>query len=172
MRRAGQKDILQVDEAGLLAACGKSEVGLGGTPSAVPIRDFQAKRLRLLVMSLADGDVHRGVCWVHPSLGNEPQRPARRYVVAQVDLDIVIAGKALVLSAAEGIEVSAIELADDRGHIGASIVDGFRDGVRRRDGGDGQLDRRNHEPLIGKNLGAGRMVDHHQLQVVVVVGFP
>ncbi len=57
-RRAGQKDIFQVDEAGLLPARRKAQVCLGGTPSAVPVGDFKAESVRLLVMSLADGDVY------------------------------------------------------------------------------------------------------------------
>ncbi len=57
-RRAGQKDIFQVDQAGLFPARRESQVGLGGTPSAVPIGNFKAKSVRLLVMPLADGDVY------------------------------------------------------------------------------------------------------------------
>ena len=118
VRCAGQKDILQVDEAGLLAARREAQVRPGGAPSAVPIRHFEAKSARLLLASLADRNVYRGVGRVHPSLGNQPQRPARRHIVAQINLHIVIAGKPLILPASKGIQVVAIELADDFGHVG------------------------------------------------------
>ncbi len=47
---------------------------------------------------------------MYPSPGYQPERATRRHIVAQVYLDIVIAGKALVLSAAEGIEILAVEV--------------------------------------------------------------
>ena len=46
---------------------------------------------------------------MYPSPGYQPEWAARRHIVAQVYLDIVIAGKALVLSATEGIEILAVE---------------------------------------------------------------
>ena len=114
-----------------------------------------------LVMSLADGDVYGGVGWVYPPLGYQPEGAACRHVVAQVNLDIVIAGKPLELSAAEGIEIVAVEVADDRGYVGALIVCCFGNVVGRRDGGDGEFGRWYHEPLIGKDFGARGMVDDH-----------
>ena len=44
-RRAGQEDIIQVDETGLLAPSRKAQVRPGGVPSSVPVRNFQTQRL-------------------------------------------------------------------------------------------------------------------------------
>ena len=46
------------------------------------------------------------------------------------------------------------------------------DSVRSLDGGDAKLGGWNHEPLIHEHLGSRRMVHGHQIQIVVVVGFP
>ena len=73
----------------------------------------------------------------------------------------MVAGDALVLSATEGVEVVAVELADDRSHIRALIICCLRDGVRRGNGGDGQFDWRDSKPLVGKDLGSCGMIDDH-----------
>ena len=47
-----------------------------------------------------------------------------------------------------------------------------RDVVRRGNGGDAKLRRRNHEAFVHKNLGSSRMIDRHQRQIIVVVDLP
>ncbi len=42
MRGAGQEDVLQIDEAGFLTAGRETEICLGGAPSAVTVRNFEA----------------------------------------------------------------------------------------------------------------------------------
>src|SRR5580704_5283366 len=105
---------------------------------------------------------------MYPSLRNQPQGAGRGHIVAEVHLDIVVAGKPLVLSPTEGIQIVAVEVGDDRGYVGALVVGCFLDVAWRRDGGDGELRGGDYEPLVGEDFGADRMVDDHQFQVVVV----
>src|SRR5258708_6635004 len=109
---------------------------------------------------------------MYPSPGYQPEWATRRHIVAQVYLDIVIAGKPLVLSATERIQILAVEGADGGGYVGALIICCFGNGMRRCDGGDGELGRRHHEPLIGENLGARRGVADQPLPLVGNRGFP
>src|ERR1700683_4484090 len=84
----------------------------------------------------------------------------------------MVASDTLVFSAAETGRSFSVEGADEIGNVLASIIDGARDFVRRGHRGDTQLQRRNHETLIDKNLGADWMVDRHEGKIIVIVNFP
>src|ERR1700722_10112356 len=84
----------------------------------------------------------------------------------------MVARDALILSAAEAGRSFSVERVDEGGDILASIVDGMCDVVRCSNRGDAKFQRRNHEALIDKNLGASRMVDGHERQIIVIVNFP
>ena len=173
VRRAGQKDIVRSMRQVFLRPAGKPRFARAILHPPWPSGTSRLSGCGLLVVALAMATLtDESVGCSHP-LRDQPERAARGHIVAQVDFDIMIAGDALVLAAAEGIEILAVERADDvRSHRcrGRRWRAQWRAAVG--DGGHGQLDRRHHEPLVGENFSAGRMVDDHQLQVVVVVGLP
>ena len=101
----------EIDEAGLVAACGEAEIGARDFPAAMAVGNFEAERLRMLVTSLRHGDIDRRVGRMQPAARDEPERAARRQIVAQVDFDVMVARDALILAAAEGVEILAVEIA-------------------------------------------------------------
>ena len=121
---------------------------------------------------LRDGHIHRRFSVVDRALRDQIERTAFGRVVAEVDLEIMIAGYALILAAAKAIESLSVERADDIGDVLAVVIDGASNLVRRGNGGDAKFGGRNHEALIDKDLRALRMIHRHQRQVVVIVDFP
>src|ERR1700722_470903 len=172
MRCAWNENMFQVDQAGLLSPRRKTQVGADGMPFSASIRHFQAEAMRLGMAPLADGNVHGRISRMQPSFGNEPYKPFCGHIVAQIHFYVVIASKPLILPPPEGIKIFAVELAYNFGYILAAIVDGFGDGLRGSDGDYRRLDRRYDKAFVGENLCAYGVVNDHQLQVVVVVGFP
>src|SRR6266480_4015721 len=60
----------EIEQADLLASCGKAEICLGHNPTAVAIGYFHAQRLRMNLLPLTNRYVDRRVSWVHPAFGN------------------------------------------------------------------------------------------------------
>src|SRR5437016_1688221 len=102
---------------------------------------------------------------MHPAFGDKPQWSSRWCVVAQVYLNVMIAGHTLVLAASEGVQVFSVESAHEGGDVPAIVVDraGYLMGCFNR--GDGKLCRWNHEALIHKNICSKRVIDHHEGEV-------
>src|SRR6185437_11874184 len=109
---------------------------------------------------------------MHPAAGDEIQWSAYWSIGAELNLDIMIASHALILATTEGVEVLAVEVAQNTGDILPIVIYGMSDSVRSRDSRDGKFRGRNSEALIDVHLGARRMVHCHQIQIVVVIGFP
>src|SRR6476646_5072533 len=109
---------------------------------------------------------------MHPASGDEPQRPGGWYIVSQIDLDIMIAGHALILATPECVKVFAIEIAHDGGDIAAIIIDSAGYLMESADRGDGKFCRWDHKAFIHKNICSSRMVYHHEREVIVIVGLP
>ena len=86
-------------------------------PSAVGTSRTSA--LRGVVLALPERDVDRAVGRVDPALGDEAERAVPGHVLAELDLDPVVARHALVEAPAEGVEVAAVARADDVGHVAA-----------------------------------------------------
>jgi hypothetical protein len=101
---------------------------------------------------------------MQPTLRNKPQWTIVRDEIAKIDLDKVIAGDPLILSAPEVVQIFAIQLAQSRCHVVAVIVFSVNDRLRRSDRGNCELHGGNIIPLVGKDLRARRMVDRHQGQ--------
>ena len=57
--------------------------------------------------------VYRRIRWVQPALRYQPQRRMVRNVIAKVNLDKVIAGHTLILSASKGIQILTVERAQN-----------------------------------------------------------
>ena len=108
-----------------------------------------------------------------PAVATSQSGPSVGARLAEVDLDVVIARHALVLAAAEGVEVAAVERADDFGDVVAVVVDGAGDGRAAAPTAvmasfAGGID----EALVDEDLGACGMIDGHQREIVVVVRLP
>src|ERR1700722_19101900 len=106
------------------------------------------------------------------ALRDQVQGAACRGTLAKIYFQIMIAGYALILSTAEGGYGSTVECVDNIGYVLALVVDGARNSARSGDGRDSKPQGRNHEALIDKNLSAGRMINRHERNVVVIVNFP
>ena len=59
---------------------------------------------------------------------DEPQRLVPRHVVAELDLDPVVASDALVRAPSEAVEVASVAGADLFGDVTAAIIPGVCDG--------------------------------------------
>ena len=68
---------------------------------------------------------------MQPAFGDEIERAAGGNVVAEVDLDIMIARDSLILAATEGVEIVSVERAQGLRYVVAVVVDGADDGMRR-----------------------------------------
>src|SRR5580692_9964177 len=106
------------------------------------------------------------------SLSNQIERTALRRFVAEVNLKIMIARYSLILAASKTGKGFSVERADDVGNVLAGVVDGLGNFVRRSDRCEAQLQRRNYETFIDKNLRARWMVDGHEREIIVVINFP
>src|SRR5271170_2152834 len=109
---------------------------------------------------------------MEPTTGNEIHRSFCGKIFAQVDVNIMISRDSLVLTAPKGVEVIAIQVADDAGNVVALIIDSARYFVRFAGHDDSRLSGRNHKTLVGKNLSTTGMINYHQRKIIVVVGFP
>src|SRR4051794_20906762 len=109
---------------------------------------------------------------MHPATRNQPKWALSGNVVSKVNLYVVVTRNALVRPASEGIEILSVKLADDIGDIRAVIVDRAGDAAGIFDSGDLQLRWRNNEALVHKDIRASGMIDGHQRQGIVVIGFP
>ena len=146
-------------------------------PAAPAVGDFEAERFWLFVLALAEGYVDGGVGGMQPSARDEIQRAScgcanTGCVWAEVDFDVMLVRDALVLATAEGVQIAAVESAESVGDVVAVVIDCVGDGMRCLGRGDCQLDGRYDEAFVGEDLGALRVVDRHQLEPVVVIGFP
>jgi hypothetical protein len=101
---------------------------------------------------------------VQPAFGDKPERPVGGYIGAEIDLHVMIAGHALILSATKSIKVIAIEGTKRFRYIFPVIVDGTRDRLRLADRGDGELYSRDGEAFIGEDFSACGVIDGHQAQ--------
>ena len=151
---------------------GKAQIVLRRDPAAVAVRHFNAQAMGAPAAALRDGDIHRRLGIVNRTLRNQVERAALRRVVAEIDFEIMIARHALELAAAEAAHGFSVERADQVRDVLAGVIHRARDVVRRCDRGDAKFRRRNHEALVDKNLRAGRMIDRHEREIVVVVDFP
>ncbi len=97
----GRKIFVKIEQNRLLAAGGKAEIRLGGGPSTATIRNFDAHALRVPAIPLRHGDVDRGFGVVNRALRDQIERAGIRSIVAEIDFNVVIAGDALILAAAE-----------------------------------------------------------------------
>src|SRR5437660_677047 len=109
---------------------------------------------------------------MHPASGDKPQWSGCWSVVAQVNLNIMIASHTLVLAASESVQVFSVESAHEGGDVPAIVVDraDYLMGCFNR--GNGKLCRWNHKALVHKNIGPKRVIDHHEGEVIVVIGLP
>src|SRR6266498_1541303 len=172
MRSAGVKDTGEINQAYLLAASWKPEVGFGHGPATFAIGHLKAQSMARFMATLAHGDVHGRVGGMHPSFGDQPKRPGRRDILPEINFDVMIAGYPLILAAPKIVEIPSIEHAYEIGNILAVVIHSAGNLTGRFDGGDGQFRRRNDEPFIHEDVGSSRMVDCHQRKLIVVIGFP
>ena len=103
---------------------------------------------------------------------DEVERACLRRIFAKFDLEIVIAGHALILPQSETVDDPIVDGAHDIGDILALIIERARDRVRRLHGSDGGLHRRNGETLVHEDLRSCGMIDRHQREIIVVVDLP
>src|SRR3984957_18122970 len=171
-RSAGSKDIGQIKEDCLLSPGGKAQIVPRRNTTAVAIRNFQAQPMRAPPGALSDGHVHRRLSVVDRALRDEKERAAFRRVLAELDFEIMIAGYSLILASAEAGQRLTVEGANDIGDVLAGIVDGANNLVRSGDRCEAQLQGRNDEALVDKNLRAHGMVDGHERQIIVVINLP
>ena len=110
-RRSGTKDVGQIEQNRFLAARGKTEIVLRRDPAAVAVGHFEAQPMCAPAIALRDGDVDRRFGVVDRALRDQIERAAGRRIVAQIDFQIVVAGYALVLAAAEAVDGFSVERA-------------------------------------------------------------
>ena len=171
-RRAGAKDSFQIDQNRLGFARRKAQVGRGDGPAAEAVGHLQAQTARRGVLPVADGDVDRTVGRADPAGGEEPERTARRSVVAKIDFYIMIPRDALIRAAPEEIEVAFVAGAGKVGQVVSAIIPDAGDRLRRRGHMHRQHGRREGEAFVHKHLGPRRVIDHHQRDVVEEVCLP
>src|SRR5450755_4221724 len=106
--------------------------------------------------ALGDGDVHRRFGVVDRSLCDQIEGAPSWSIVAEVHFKIMIPCYALILAAPKAGKGFSVERTDDLCNVLACVVDGPRNFVRRSNGCEAQLQRRNYETLIDKNLRAHR----------------
>src|SRR5581483_218676 len=114
-------------------------------------------------MTLGKRYVDRGIGRVHPALSDQNQRRVSWDIIAKVDFDVMIARNALILATPKGVEIFAIQIAQDVGYILSVVVDRARNRMRRFNGCDGKLRRRNYKSFVDKNVSTSRMIDRHQI---------
>src|SRR5690242_980566 len=141
MRDAGLEHVRQIEEADLLATGRKTEVWTDDLPATFAVRNFHAQRLCLFVVTLTDCDIDRRIGRVHPAVCDEPERSACRNVVAEIELDVMIARDALVLTATKRVEIFSVDIVDDRSDVLSLIVHRAYDLVWRGHCRDLQLRR-------------------------------
>src|ERR1051325_3507419 len=141
MRNAGLEHSGQIKQTDFLAASRKTEVRTDDLPATFAVRNFHTQRLRLFLLTLADRDVNRRVSRVHPPVRDEPKRTVCRCVVTEIELDVMIARDALVLTATKRVQVFSVYIIDDGSDVLPLIIDSARDFVWRRDSRDRQLRR-------------------------------
>src|ERR1700728_2232168 len=171
-RSAGTKDIGQIEKNCFFPASRKTQIVLRRNPATVAIRHFQAQPMRTPAAALSDGHIHRRLGVVDRSLCDQIERAAFRCVLAEVDFKIMIARYALILAASKAREGFSVERTNDFGNVLAGVVDGPGNFVRRSDGREAQLQRRNYETFIDKNLRTHGMVDGHERQIIIVINLP
>ena len=110
----------------LFLPAGKPRSAAATTQPPSRVGTSRTSPLRRVVRALAEGDVDRAVGRVDPAVGDEQERPVPGHVVAELDLDPVVARHPLVGAPAEGVEVAAVAGADDLGHVAARVVAGAR----------------------------------------------
>ena len=84
----------------------------------------------------------------------------------------MIARHTLITAAPKVIEIFLVKSADNVRHVVAIVVHCARDLVRRLDGGNCELRRRDNKTLIDEDVCSRWMVHGHECQLIVVVGFP
>src|SRR3954447_7531229 len=108
MRNSRLEHAGQIKQAYFFTSGGKSEVRSHDFPAATTIRNFQTQRLRLFLLSLADGDINRRVGRMHPAIRDQPQRSVRGRV-AEVELNVMISRHPLVSPALECAEIVSVQ---------------------------------------------------------------
>src|SRR5208282_1916011 len=169
---AGAKDIGQIEKNCFLPAGRKAQIVLRRNPATVAIWNFQAQPVSAPAAALGDGHIHRRLCVVDRPLCDQVEGAAFRSIVAEVHFKIMIPRYTLILAASKAGKGLSVERANDVGNVLACVVDGPDNFMRRRNGREAQLQRRNYETLIDKNLRAHRVVDGHERQIVVVINLP
>src|ERR1044071_7194088 len=86
----------QIKQANLFTTSGETHVWSHDLPATTTIRNLQTQRLRLFLLSLADGHINRRVGRVHPAVCDQPEWSARGRLVTEVKLDVMISRHALV----------------------------------------------------------------------------
>ena len=165
-------NVVQSDHDCLILAGGEAERRPADGPAALAVRNFQDEAVRPVVGALLDGGVDRAVGRVNPSGRQQVNRPRLGGVVAEIDLDVMIARHALVLAAAERVEITAVDATDDFGHVVAVVVHGPRDRPRRFGPVKARLRRREKESLIDEHLRTGGMIDDGEMDVIEEVRLP
>src|ERR1043166_469744 len=84
----------------------------------------------------------------------------------------MITSYALISPTAESVQILFVERRNYVSHILSIVIPGLRDFVGCFDGGDCELGRWDDETFINKDVGSGRMIDHHKAKLIVIVGFP
>ena len=155
-RRSGTKDIGQIEQNRLLAACRKTQVVLRRDPAAAAVGHFNAQAMSAPAIALRNGDIHRRLSVVDRTLRDQVERATLGRVVAEIHFEIVIASQALELATPEAAHGFSVERADQISDVLARVIHRARNGVRRGDCGDAKFCRRNYEALVDKNLRARR----------------
>src|SRR6185369_3713319 len=172
MRDAWRKDAVQIKEANLLSPGRKTHIRPHHSPTATTVRNFQTQRPRLFLLTLADGDIDRGIGRMHPAIGNQPKRTGGRRVITKIDFDVMVAGHTLIRAATESIQIVSVECIYDAGDVLSFIVDRASDLAWRGDSCDFQFSRGNNETFVNEDFGCIWVVDDHQAEMIVVVSFP
>src|SRR6185503_15394420 len=164
------EDAGEIEKTDFLASSGKAKVRLRHYPATLAVRHFHAQGPRTHFLSLTNRHVDRRVSRVHPPFSNQPQRSTLRYIITEIDLDIMIARYSLVTTAVKIIQVLLVKGADDTGHVVPVVIYCLGDLVRRLHGGDCQFRRRNNKASVDENISPSWMIHRHQRQLIVVIG--
>src|SRR6185295_9277529 len=117
MRQAGLEKIRQVKENCLLAPGGKTEIFLRDLPPAVSVGHFDAHAFRAPTISLRDRDVHGRLRVVNRAVCDQVKWTGCGCVIAEIDLNVMIARQPLKLAASEVVERLAITRAQQACYV-------------------------------------------------------